>query len=89
MIWYLIGQIPVAILTGFSQLFGVVDTLPALGGFDIDAWISSGVAGFQLVGQLFPPFVLGLQIFIAWVGFLLSLRLARMIPFIGKAMPQD
>jgi hypothetical protein len=89
MIWALLIQIPISVVNSFAFVFGRTDTLPAVGGFDIDAFLIGGVSGFRALVHFLPPLGLGMEITVSWIVFVVGLRIIRMIPVIGKITPQD
>jgi len=89
MIWVLLSSVPIEMVRSLGNLFGRVDTLPVFFGVDVDFIFLSAMNNFALARHFFPPFDLLLSATLFIVGFEISIRLIRMIPIIGKVVPQD
>lgn len=51
----------------------------------VDNILVTGVSGYKMLAQYFPPFTVVLDAFLIYIGFKLAVRLLRMIPMVGRA----
>lgn len=103
MIWDIILGIPVSMIYGVqntfdntylwgfsigSVIFGNVQQLPNLFGVSLDDLFSRGMSFMPLIFHFFPPLALALGVTLFILTFEIVIRIARMIPVIGKFFPQ-
>jgi len=68
------------VLSVFTVWFQPVTELP----FGIDTYVVNGFEGVRAIAEFFPPLGYVIQAFAIYVLFLLSLKIFKMIPFVGK-----
>ncbi len=74
------------IINFFAQFLPGNGQVPLLLPWGTDDIVSSGVAGFKVIAQSFPPFDIVLQAFLIYIGFKIILRLLKAVPILGRTL---
>ncbi len=59
-----------------------IDELP----WGIDSFLSSGVSGYKMLAEYFPPFQTVLTAFLIYMGFKVVLHMLAGVPIIGRVV---
>jgi hypothetical protein len=80
MLFTLILQAITGILDWYVKLIPTTNVLP----FGIDDYLITGMGYIRFITVFFPPLGTLITAFLVYLGFILSLRLAKIIPIIGR-----
>lgn len=80
MLLYIILQIPILVISALTQFFPTVTVLP----FNIDVYLQQGINYLYFIVVIIPPLATMYSAFLWLLGWKISLRIFKMIPFIGR-----